>query len=302
MLEASALDEYCTLSVDVYIDGKSRSVAFQTTDEAIAAAAKLFATHFDLQEGAALQLSNRMRSKRDEYFSEESARNGSCDLKTDSSSFGALCPDKLHPCHPELSCGIELAYSRGIEHHKEWPTRDPFDTVDLKVGVGSYGWKNLVLHGGGTLHVGNYSSIGPGVDVFLGADHRLDWVTTYPFTTFHEGAFGIAGSPTSKGQVSIGSDCWIGAGAALLSGITLGDGSVVAARAVVTKDVPPYSVVAGNPARVVKRRFNEQVTQRLLGTKWWSRPREVVDQLVPLLVQEDLMVFLEAIEAIPKLT
>jgi virginiamycin A acetyltransferase len=61
-------------------------------------------------------------------------------------------------------------------------------------------------------------------------------------------------------------------------------------------------VVAGNPARVVKRRFNEQVPQRLLGTKWWSRPREVVDQLVPLLVQEDLMVFLEAIEAIPKLT
>jgi hypothetical protein len=121
-------------------------------------------------------------------------------------------------------------------------------------------------------------------------------VTAYPFTSFHPNARDIPGSPFGKGDVVIGSDCWIGAGSAILSGVTIGDGAVVAARAVVAKNVPPYAVVAGNPAKVVRFRFGNETIARLLDVRWWNLPRSVVDHLVPLLSSSDLESFLSAAE------
>jgi lipopolysaccharide biosynthesis protein len=87
----------------------------------------------------------------------------------------------------------------------------------------------------------------------------------------------------SRGDVVIGHDVWLGSGCMILSGVTVGHGAVVAARAVVTRDVPPYAIVAGNPARVVRHRFDAATVAALVAAAWWDRPHDTVTRLVPLL-------------------
>ena len=133
---------------------------------------------------------------------------------------------------------------------------------------------------GSKLKMGKYCSIASGVHIFLGGDHRMDWITTYPFPQW-----GVAPADhrRTKGDVVIGNDVWIGMGATILSGVTVGDGAVIAACAVVTKDVPPYAIVAGNPARVKKYRFSEENIQKLLKIKWWDWPEETVREKLKIL-------------------
>ena len=108
--------------------------------------------------------------------------------------------------------------------------------------------------------------------MLLGGEHRYDWKTSFPFPAFHPGAAELVprAHATSKGSVSVGSDVFIGAGATLLSGVTVGHGAVVGARAVVAKDVRPYAVVVGNPAREIRRRFDDAMVDRLLAEAWWD--------------------------------
>ncbi len=139
-----------------------------------------------------------------------------------------------------------------------------------QVGVGSYGDLEVKTWGeDAMLTIGSYTSIAAGVKVFLGGEHRLDWVTTYPFNVLWGTAKHYAGHPKTKGDVVIGNDVWIGAEALILSGVTVGDGAVIGARAVVTKDVPAYAIVAGNPARLIKYRFERSQIERLLVEQWW---------------------------------
>ena len=97
----------------------------------------------------------------------------------------------------------------------------------------------------------------------------------------------------SKGPVVIGHDVWIGRGATILSGVTIGDGAVVAAHSVVTKSVGPYSIVAGNPARLVRQRFSEDQTAALLRICWWDWPIETIREAWPLLLSDGIDVFIE---------
>jgi virginiamycin A acetyltransferase len=103
-------------------------------------------------------------------------------------------------------------------------------------------------------------------------EHCTRWVTTYLFNFIFEEARHITEHPLSKGDVIIGNDVWIGHEVLILSGITVGDGSVIGARSVVTKDVPPYSIVAGNPASIIRLRFDEEIVEKLLKIKWWNYP------------------------------
>ncbi len=112
---------------------------------------------------------------------------------------------------------------------------------------------------GTTLSIGPYCSIGRGVTFFLGGHHDTTTVR-------------IRRKGHSKGNIRILADCWIGDGAAVLDGVTVGPGAVVGARAVVTRDVPPYAVAAGNPARVVGYRFPHDVREALLASRWWDWP------------------------------
>lgn len=151
--------------------------------------------------------------------------------------------------------------------------------------------------GSATLRVGAFCSIADGVQIFLGGEHRTDWVTTYPFVDFWRGAASVQGHPCSKGDVVIGNDVWIGQEAMILSGVSVGDGAVIGARSVVSRDVPPYAIVAGNPARLVRFRFDETTIQRIRATHWWTWADKRIEKAIPLLSSQDISVFLDGAES-----
>ena len=156
----------------------------------------------------------------------------------------------------------------------------------LEVGDGTYGHEHLVIHRWaevGNLRIGNYCSIADNVHILLGGNHRSDWVAQYPFSTTEAIALGKlrgdrTGCVTSHGDVEIRHDVWIGSHAFILSGVHIGEGAVVGARSVITKDVPPYSIWAGNPARLIRFRFSKSVIDQLLSIAWWEWPPSVIEQ------------------------
>lgn len=125
------------------------------------------------------------------------------------------------------------------------------------------------------VHIGNYCSIAKNVTFFADGNHRMDLATTFPL-----GRIGVLGGTEcgwGKGAPRVGSDVWIGAGAVIMSGVKIGHGAVVAASSIVTKDVEPYAVVAGNPAVRKRGRFADEATARaLLESEWWELAPEVV--------------------------
>ena len=157
----------------------------------------------------------------------------------------------------------------------------------FSIGAYSYGrLKVRFAESGRRLTIGRYCSIADKVEILLGGDHRIDWASTYPFAAMR-GLWPEVEAPAdyhaSRGDVSIGHDVWLGSGCMILSGVTVGHGAVVAAHAVVARDVPPYAVVAGNPARVVRTRFDEATVADLVACAWWDLPHATVARLVPLL-------------------
>ena len=169
------------------------------------------------------------------------------------------------------------------------------------IGAYTYGRPKVRFpESGARLVIGRYGSIADGVEILLGGNHRLDWVTSYPFPALPRlwpKAAGIAGFDTTRGDVVIGHDVWLGSQCMVMSGVAIGHGAVVAARAVVTRDVPPYAIVAGNPARVVRLRFDEATVEGLLATRWWELPKERIEALLPLLLSERIAEFLAAVSA-----
>ena len=128
------------------------------------------------------------------------------------------------------------------------------------------------------LKIGKFCSIACGAKfLFNGANHTLHSLSTYPFPIFYEEwAHGLWADAAwdNKGDIVIGNDVWIGFEAVILAGVTIGDGAVIGARAVVTKDVPPYTIVGGVPAKPIRRRFSDEVIDALSALKWWDLPPE----------------------------
>ncbi|WP_415795293.1 CatB-related O-acetyltransferase [Comamonas aquatilis] len=134
------------------------------------------------------------------------------------------------------------------------------------------------------LHIGDYVCIGAEAVILMGGNntHRADWFSLYPF------ADNILASYQAKGPTRIGDGAWIGMRAMLMPGITIGEGAVIAAGAVVTRDVAPYSVVGGNPAQHIKSRFSDDVIARLLALKIYDWPEAAFQRLQPLLCACDI--------------
>ncbi len=171
-----------------------------------------------------------------------------------------------------------------------------------EIGDYTYGLPKPMLWGNdGKLIIGRYCSIADHVTIQLGGNHRPDWVTTYPFSaikdTWPEAAH-ITGHPATKGDVRIGSDVWLSQSSTIMSGVTIGDGAIVAASALVAKDVPPFAIVGGNPAKVIKYRFAEKDIESLLRVKWWDWPEAHVRSVVPDLASGDVAAFLRKAEAV----
>jgi acetyltransferase-like isoleucine patch superfamily enzyme len=144
------------------------------------------------------------------------------------------------------------------------------------------------------VHIGSYCSIAEDVQFLVGGNHHPEWVSTFPFRA----VFGLPGEfedgqPASRGPITIGNDVWIGLGALILSGVTIGDGAVVAAGALVTKDVRPYAIVGGNPAREIRRRFGDEQVEALLEARWWEWPEEELVSIADILNSENVDALLD---------
>lgn len=189
-----------------------------------------------------------------------------------------------------------------ISENKIYPRTDDIETVYLKnvitdpnIEIGDYTMyndfvrdpqdfqKNNVLYHYPVNHdrlmIGKFCSIACGAKfIFTSANHSLKSLSTYPFPIFFEewglDVSDITDKWDNKGDIIVGNDVWIGYEAVILSGVTIGDGAIVGSRAVVTKDIPPYTIVGGVPAKPIRKRFDDVTIARLLELKWWDWSEE----------------------------
>lgn len=145
--------------------------------------------------------------------------------------------------------------------------------------LGPHSYGNCAIHVGrgerAHVHIGSFCSIAVGVEFVVGGNHRADWGSTFPFRVLWglPGAW-TDGHPRPERDIEVGSDVWIGTQAMILPGVKIGDGAVIAARALVTADVRPYAIVGGIPAREIRRRFSDPQVDALLELRWWAWPEE----------------------------
>lgn len=203
-----------------------------------------------------------------------------------------------------------------IPDEKIYPRKGDTQTVYLKnvvtrpgIQVGEYTMyndfvndprdfeKNNVLYHYPVNHdrllIGKFCSIACGAKfLFNSANHALGSLSTYPFPIFYD-EWGLEGKNVAdawdnKGDIALGNDVWIGYEAVILAGVTIGDGAIIGARAVVTRDVPPYAIVGGVPARLIRRRFDDATIEALLDLRWWDWEPERIRQALPALQAGDI--------------
>ena len=149
------------------------------------------------------------------------------------------------------------------------------------------------------LQMGKFCSVACGAKfIFTSANHAMGSLSTYPFPLFfEEWGTPISEVPTAwdnKGDIVIGNDVWIGYEAVILSGVHIGDGAIIGTRAVVTKDVEPYTIVGGVPARPIRKRFDQETILKLEALRWWDLPFAQIKQLLPYIKRGDAQALLEA--------
>lgn len=175
------------------------------------------------------------------------------------------------------------------------------------IRVGRYSYYSGYYHGHGfddcarfllpdegvdKLIIGSFCSIGSGAAFIMAGNqgHRIDWISTFPFFWMSEVA-AFAGAENGykpAGDTVIGNDVWIGSEAIVMPGVTVGDGAVIGTRALVTKDVEPYAIVGGNPARIIRKRFADADIARLLELRWWDWSDEELRDAMPILSSGDI--------------
>jgi chloramphenicol O-acetyltransferase type B len=175
------------------------------------------------------------------------------------------------------------------------------------VGEYTYGVDNISVRypNQAALRIGKFCSIANNVTIFLGGGHRHDTFTTYPFgstdgfTKWDSGGFQFNGNPTTKGDVVIGNDVWIGSNVTIMSGVQIGDGVVIAANSHVVRNAAPYSIIGGNPAQLIKKRWPEELEKRIATLQWWDWPEAKIVRAQPILlatVSEDTLKLLQEVQ------
>lgn len=141
------------------------------------------------------------------------------------------------------------------------------------------------------LIIGKFCQIGTGVEFVMNdANHQMNAITTFPFYTLEGWNMDLpkASDMPYKGDTVIGNDVWIGQNTTILPGVTIGDGAIIGASSVVGSDVAPYTIVIGNPAKALRKRFDDELIELLLKFRWWDKSIEEINSLIPLLTCSDL--------------
>ncbi len=184
-------------------------------------------------------------------------------------------------------CFLKNIIKNPLIHVGEYTYYDDFENVENFE-------KNVKYHFdfiGDQLIIGKYCMIASGVEFIMnGGNHLTDSITAYPFAIFGNDWKDAMDSKTypSKGNTNIGNDVWIGYNATIMPGISIGDGSIIAAKSVVTSDVAPYTVVGGNPAGKIKKRFSEEDIQKLLQIQWWNWSTEKITRNIKILTDNNI--------------
>lgn len=166
---------------------------------------------------------------------------------------------------------------------------DPIDPTAFERNNVLFNWPEF----GDKLIIGKFCALASGVQFVMGsANHRMSSVSTYPFNVF--GGAWTENTPPHlsqlpfKGDTVIGNDVWIGRESVIMPGVKIGDGAIVAAYSVAAKDVEPYTVVGGNPIKIIKKRFDEELISLLLALRWWDFEPEKLTAFLPILCDSDL--------------
>jgi virginiamycin A acetyltransferase len=168
-----------------------------------------------------------------------------------------------------------------------------------KYSIGKYTYGAPIVkdwHQGSTLKIGNFCSIAENVNILLGGNHPTDWVSSFPFGVIFDKFKGLHYErleKLTKGNVIIGNDVWIGINSTILSGVTIGDGAIIAAHSNVTKNVEPYAIVGGNPAKTIKKRFSDEAISKLLVIKWWNWEIAKIEANLDLILSENIDLFID---------
>ena len=183
-------------------------------------------------------------------------------------------PDKLYPRTGDL----QTIYLKNAVHDPSIIVGDYTIYNDFERDPRGFEKNNVLYHypiNKDRLIIGRFCSIACGAKfLFNSANHSLLSLSTYPFPIFYE-EWGldikdVASAWDNRGNITIGNDVWIGYGAIILSGVTIGDGAIVGAHSLVTKDIPPYTIAGGVPARPIRKRFSEEKISELMKMKWWD--------------------------------
>ncbi len=171
---------------------------------------------------------------------------------------------------------------------------EEIERLGWSIGDHTYGKPTVLEQGYAPLSIGRFTSIGPDVTIAL-ANHSYRSSTTYPFVflaDYWPSAPRDVEDHSTKGAVTIGNDVWIGTRSIILSGVTIGDGAIIAAGSVVTRDVPPFEIHGGNPAKLIKRRHPPEIAAALQDIAWWNWPEEKINSFLPLILSEDVEAFI----------
>lgn len=191
-------------------------------------------------------------------------------------------PDILHP----MEAYPPATFLRPLAEGRSNVQVGPFSYYDDRHQTGDFFDRNVLHHYdfiGDRLIIGGFVAIAYGVQIHMnGGTHAMGGFSTFPFNIFgggwEEGFDPETWSVEHKGDTVIGPDVWIGTEARLMPGVTIGAGAIIAAGSVVTSDVRPYAMVGGNPAREIRRRFDDETVERLLRLAWWDWPTDKIDR------------------------